>query len=114
MPIRTFLPSLAVFVLLLVACGSVSGLPGGKPSTSAPRTNDLSEHLDLCAKRVDAIYDWEREQARKIEDEWIDEKRGLWQSSAKLQRLQEEAYVMRADLQDNCNDAYREKFGNVP
>lgn len=110
-PLLLLFPLLILSIPFLVACGSVSGLTGGKPSTSAPGASEPNEHYALCAERADAIDDWERRQARKIEDEWIDQKRGLLQSGAKFQRVQEEAREMRLDLQDNCNDAYMEKWG---
>ena len=79
---------LAMVLILVTACDS---LPIGKPSTSAPRASDYNESVARCAERRDAISDWEQEQKRKIENEWIDQERGLWQSVAKVERLQEEA-----------------------
>lgn len=99
---------LCLVVLLLAACDDLSV---GKPSTSAPRASDPNEHYALCAERGEAIDRWKREQRQKIENEWMDEKRGLLQSHAKIERIDEEAREMRLDLQDNCNDAYMKKWG---
>ena len=93
---RTFFVLPLLFLLL--ACDAVSA----HPSTSAPRTRDLGEYLRACDERHDAIDDWERKHERKIEDEWIDGRRGLLQSGAKLEQVEEEAQSMRRELSDNC------------
>ncbi len=98
-------------IALVVFLSACDGLPIGKPSTSAPRTDDPGEHMDRCSERLDAIYEWEEREKRKLEDEWIDGERGIWQSMAKVERIQEEAREMRYALQENCNNSYMEKWG---
>ena len=93
---RTFFVLPLLFLLL--ACGAVSA----SPNTSAPITKNLGEYLRTCDERHDAIDDWERKQARNIEDEWIDGRRGLMQSGAKFGQVREEAQSMRQELRDNC------------
>ena len=93
---RTFFVLPLLFLLL--ACDAVSA----NPSTSAPRTRDLGEYTRACGERMDAINEWELKQERNIEDEWIDGRRGLMQSGAKLGRVEEEAQFMRQELRDNC------------
>ena len=109
MLIRTIL--LIFLVSLLVACDMVSGLPIGKPSTSAPRANDPTEHYALCAERRDAIADWEREQTRKITEKLADEKITWLRAGIDYEKIEDETHEMRLDLQDNCNDAFNEKWG---
>ena len=81
-----------------VACGAV----GGKPSTSAPNTENLGEYLRACDEKMEAIRDWESDQMREVEDEWIEGERGILQSAAKAERVEEEAAAMRNELERNC------------
>ena len=113
MLIRRTIPLICIllfscFALSLLAC---NGLAIGKPSTSAPRASDSYEHQNLCAEKRRAIDDWQQEQKRKIEDEWVDEERGFLQSITKMQRMEEEADAMRRTLRQNCAKAYMEKWG---
>ena len=90
---------LAVFTLL--ACS----IPGGKPSTSAPRlTDDLDVFWEACNEKVGRVDGWEQREKRKVEDEWIDGKRGLWQSGAKIERIEEDADALRSTLRKNCGE----------
>lgn len=96
--------------LLLVglSCDAASNLVSGKPNTSAPRAaNDIAFWL-ACDERRQGIDDWERDEERKIEDEWIDGERGFLQSGAKLERIREDARAMRRELQSNCEAASRQ------
>ena len=105
---RRFLALLSAFPLVFsLACDAVTA----GPNTSAPRTQNLEIYDRTCDERMDAIRDWEREQERKLEDEWIDERRGIWQSAAKLQQIKEEAHSMRRELRDNC-EANKPTQGN--
>lgn len=62
-PLRLFLATLFIPLLFAaLACDTVSGVVGGKPSTSAPHTNGAGAFLDSCVERQDAIDDWEQKQ----------------------------------------------------
>ena len=93
LPLLFFVP-----LLFLLACDAVMA----HPNTSAPRTRDLGEYTRACDERRDAIDDWERKQERKVEDEWIEGRRGLLQTGVKARRIGEEAQSMRQELRDNC------------
>ena len=104
-PCRETLLLLAFLIPLLfaiLACDAVGNVVGSKPSTSAPRTNNANDYARSCDEKEDAIRDWERDQERKVEDEWIDDKRGIWQTAAKVERIENEAKAMRRELRDNC------------
>ena len=105
---RAFLPVIFLIPLLLagLSCDATSNLVSGKPDTSAPRaTNDINAFWEACDEREQSIDDWERDEERKIEDEWIDGERGLLQSGAKLERAKEDARAMRRELRSNCEAA---------
>ena len=89
-------------LLLPIACDAVSNVTSGKPSTSAPNANDASDYVRSCDEKEDAIRDWERGQERKVEDEWMDGKRGMLQTGMKLEQVAEDAKAMRRELRDNC------------
>lgn len=109
---RPFLrsPLLAAILIsplfLIIACDAVAG----QPNTSASRTSDLGTHQRVCQERLDAIHDWERAQERQLEDEWIDGRRGIWQSAAKLEGIREEARSMQRELTDNCHRVWKQKW----
>ena len=101
---------LLIFPLIMLA--ACDGLPTGKPSTSAPgATSDRASFWQSCDERRDGIDAWEREQKSKIEDEWIDERRGLLQSVAKAEKVESEAKEMRRQLRDNCQAKADQEFG---
>ena len=89
-------------VILLLLCSACNVGVGGKPSTSAPNTENLGDYLRACDEKREAIRDWESNQMRKIEDEWIEGERGILQSAAKGERIQEEATAMQNELRENC------------
>ena len=84
---------------LIISCDVV----GGKPNTSAPTANDRIALWEACDEREGQIDEWEKRKEREIEDEWIDGKRGTWQSAAKALRIEKEADAMRDELRDNCH-----------
>ena len=90
-------------VILLLLCSACNTGIGGKPSTSAPNTDNLGDYLRACDEKMEAILDWESNQMRKIEDEWIEGERGILQSAAKAERIEEEATAMQNDLRENCD-----------
>lgn len=61
------------------------------PSTSAARRRDPDRYAESCRENQDAIREWNRRETRRIEDEWVDGRRGLLQSGVKLERIQGEA-----------------------
>ena len=90
-------------VIFLLFCSACNIGAGGKPSTSAPNTENLGDYLRACDDKMKAIRDWESNQMRKIEDEWIEGERGILQSAAKAERIEEEATAMRNELRENCD-----------
>ena len=92
MLIRIFL--LIFLALSLLACDSVSGLLGGKPSTSVPRSmSDAVTFWDGCGVKVQTIDDWEGREKEKLESALMDSDRGFLQTGAKGLKLEEEADV---------------------
>ena len=89
-------------VILLLLCSACNISVGGKPSTSAPSTENLGDYLRACDEKMEAIRDWESDQMREIEDEWIEGERGILQSAAKAERIEEEATAMQNELRENC------------
>ncbi len=90
-------------LLLAISCSAASGVVSGKPNTSAPRSsNDYTTFWQACDERRGKIDNWERDEMLKVEDEWIDGKRGIWQSATKIERIEEEADDMRSELANNC------------
>ena len=107
--------SLTLATSFILACDAVSGtVPFGKPGTSAPSTSDPDDFRRACDKKLEAIVEWERKQKRKLEDEWMDGKRGIWQSTAKVERVEEEARAMRNELQTNCFEKAPSRSGKLP
>ena len=93
-------------VIFLTACDA---FPIGKPSTSAPRSaGNMQEFWGACDDKEDAIREWVEREKDKLEDEWIDEKRGLIQSAAKLQKVEEEARALEDELMENCRARARQ------
>ena len=93
-------------VIFLTACDV---LPVGKPSTSAPRSaGSMQEFWEACDDKEDAIWEWVEREKDKLEDEWIDEKRGLIQSVAKHQKTEEEARALEDELMENCRARARQ------
>lgn len=103
----TFLVILSVCSLLLaISCDAVSGGISNKPNSSAPRaSDDYDTFWQTCNERRSKIDDWERDEILKVEDEWIDGKRRMLQSAAKVERIEDEADDMRSELSDNCKAA---------
>ena len=98
-----------LFLSLTLAC---DGLPVGKPSTSAPGSAEsLQKFWVACEGRKRPIREWEDRETRKVEDEWMDEERGLVQSLAKVERIEEEARDLRNELMDNCKAKARREYG---
>ena len=99
----------APFVLLsLLACDTV-----GRPSTSAPSvTGDRDAFLRACSDRQQAIRDWESQQRDKLAEEWMEGDRGLLQSAAKMEKIEQEARDMRQTLDDNCRAKDDEEWGD--
>ena len=101
-----------LLIPLLVTLTACDSLPTGKPSTSAPSaTSDSASFWQSCEESGDAIDAWEDAQKEKIEDEWIDERRGLLQSLAKAEKVEEEADDMRRQLRKNCQARADREFG---
>ena len=99
---------LALFLMLtMIACDAVGGL-GGKPNTSAPNTDDINEVFAVCSERQDAIDDWENQEERRVEDDFVDGKTTLLRAGVEYERIEEEAREMRGELDDNCQDRIRE------
>ncbi len=96
-----------LLILTAIACDAVGGL-GGKPNTSAPNTDDINEVFAVCSERQDVINDWEDQEERKVEDDFIDGKTTLLRAGVEYERIEEEAREMRAELENNCQDRIRE------
>ena len=88
--------------ILLLLCSACNIGVGGKPSASAPNTGNLGDYLRACDEKMEAIRDWESNQMQEIEDEWIEGERGILQSAAKAERIEEEAIAMQNELRENC------------
>ena len=77
---------LATFLFLpisVLACDVVSG----RPSTSAPRDQDVQAYGRARDEKEEALHDWERGHERRAEDEWTDGRRGILQLGAKIERI---------------------------
>ena len=94
------------FSFFLLGCDAAASLPFGKPSTNAPRnTSDIIAFWEACDEREQKIDAWEEQEKEKLEDAWMDGKRGLLQSGAKSLKVGEEAEEMRRELMENCHKA---------
>ena len=103
--------SLLMFLSMSLTACSITEVVNAKPSTSAPgNPKDITELYDACQEAHQQIDDWESEQQRKIEDEWIEGKREWAQTAAKISRMKDEASDLRWDLHVNCNVKHAEDF----
>ena len=91
--------AVGLIALASVACGEL-----GKPSTSAPRADNIVELVQGCDERREKINEWELDQKRQAEGEWIDGRRDLLQSAAKFDQVEREARDMYSELQVNCQE----------
>ena len=90
-----------LLVLSIVACDSLDSL-GGRPSTDAPNTDDMSDLLTECRDRERVIDSWEDDEERRVSDDVIDGKITLLRAGVEYERIEEDARDMRRKLDANC------------
>ena len=88
-----------LLILLLMAAFLSCGVVGGKPSTSAPGGIDNpDELLRACSERDREIDEWKRREERKLEDDFIEEGKSIWQIAARLDQIDRDARAMSRDV----------------
>ena len=98
-----------LLVLLLMAAFLSCGALEGKPNTSAPGGIDNpDELLRACSERDREIDEWKRREERKLEDDFIEEGKSVWQIAARLDQIDRDARAMSRELSDNCQAKVRD------
>ena len=91
---------LLMLPLLLLACDA---LPGGKPNPGrAEGIDDPDRRAEVCSEVRQDIRDWERDEMRKIEDDFTEGKVTTMGAGLKALRLEDEADELRDELDRAC------------
>ena len=69
------------------------------------------EFWENCKAQKQEMDDWLEREEKKIENEWIDNKRDALRSWAAIERAKEQAEAMKDELTENCRIKDEEVFG---
>ena len=103
----------AAFLILLLSLSLIAcdALLGGKPNINAPKGASDDDLTTVCAEAQQEIRDWERDEVRKIEDDFVEGKVTTLGAGIKALRIEEEADKLRDELGRVCAEEYHQRFG---